>query len=300
MLRLHAGFNTFALPAVLAAVGVFSGGSAAPSSSDALVRVSLSATAVEYGQKVSARGVVPTGTAGVVRIFTVSPSGTAKLTARAAITRAHTWKATFRALQPGRVFAKSQAGAAVPQIAAYSRPLLRIRQKITFAHHGGIVTNKPVRIQGTVLPRGRRLVRVTGSRGLRRSIRTARDGRFHLYTSAAVASAGVSAHALRSKSFLSSRARTVRVARYRAAVASFYDDYGLPVACGGVLGRNQVGVAHKTLRCGTRLKIWYRGRSISARVIDRGPYISGREFDLTGAAARALHFDGVGTIWVSR
>ncbi|MCX6393279.1 MAG: septal ring lytic transglycosylase RlpA family protein, partial [Solirubrobacterales bacterium] len=89
------------------------------------------------------------------------------------------------------------------------------------------------------------------------------------------------------------------VRAFRPAGASWYGLYGDPVACGGVLHRETVGVAHKTLPCGTKVTISYRGRTIVARVIDRGPYISGREFDLTGAAARALHFDGVDTIWVT-
>jgi rare lipoprotein A len=32
-------------------------------------------------------------------------------------------------------------------------------------------------------------------------------------------------------------------------------------------------------------------------VIDRGPYVAGREWDLTGATARALGFSGAGVIW---
>jgi rare lipoprotein A len=82
-------------------------------------------------------------------------------------------------------------------------------------------------------------------------------------------------------------------------LASWYGLYGDGLACGGTLGANQIGVAHKTLPCGTKVTITYRGRTIIAPVVDRGPFIAGREFDLTGAAARALHFDGVDTIWVS-
>jgi len=86
---------------------------------------------------------------------------------------------------------------------------------------------------------------------------------------------------------------------FRDAVASRFDDYDLPLACGGVLGRAQQGVAHKTLPCGTKVTIRYRGHTVVAPVIDRGPYVGGREFDLTGATARALGFNGVGTIQVA-
>jgi len=86
---------------------------------------------------------------------------------------------------------------------------------------------------------------------------------------------------------------------FRDAVASRFDDYDLPLACGGVLGRAQQGVAHKTLPCGTRITIEYRGRRVVVPVIDRGPYVAGREFDLAGATANTLGFGGVHVIRVS-
>jgi rare lipoprotein A (peptidoglycan hydrolase) len=82
----------------------------------------------------------------------------------------------------------------------------------------------------------------------------------------------------------------------QVSVASVFTDYGLGLACGGVLGREQLGVAHKTAPCGTLITFIYGGRSITVPVIDRGPYIVGREWDLTGATAAALHFPGLGRI----
>ena len=80
------------------------------------------------------------------------------------------------------------------------------------------------------------------------------------------------------------------------SVASVFTDYGLGLACGGVLGRSQLGVAHKTAPCGTLITFTYGGRSLTVPVIDRGPYIAGREWDLTGATASALGFPGLGPI----
>jgi rare lipoprotein A (peptidoglycan hydrolase) len=80
------------------------------------------------------------------------------------------------------------------------------------------------------------------------------------------------------------------------SVASVFTDYGLGLACGGVLGRNELGVAHKTAPCGTLVTFTYGGRSLTVPVIDRGPYIAGREWDLTGATAEALGFPGLGKI----
>jgi rare lipoprotein A (peptidoglycan hydrolase) len=80
------------------------------------------------------------------------------------------------------------------------------------------------------------------------------------------------------------------------SVASVFRDYGLGLACGGVLGRDQLGVAHKTAPCGTLITFAYGGRSLTVPVIDRGPYIAGREWDLTGATAAALAFPGLGQV----
>lgn len=82
----------------------------------------------------------------------------------------------------------------------------------------------------------------------------------------------------------------------RVSVASVFRDYGLGLACGGVLGRQQIGVAHKTAPCGTIIAFSYAGRTLEVPVIDRGPYIAGREWDLTGATAQALGFPGLGQI----
>jgi rare lipoprotein A (peptidoglycan hydrolase) len=82
----------------------------------------------------------------------------------------------------------------------------------------------------------------------------------------------------------------------QTSVASVFTDYGLGLACGGLLGRHQLGVAHKTAPCGTMITFTYGGRTITVPVIDRGPYIAGREWDLTGATAEALGFPGLGPI----
>jgi len=82
----------------------------------------------------------------------------------------------------------------------------------------------------------------------------------------------------------------------QVSVASVFRDYGLGLACGGVLGRDQLGVAHKTAPCGTLITFTWAGRSLTVPVIDRGPYVAGREWDLTGATAAALAFPGLGLI----
>jgi rare lipoprotein A (RlpA)-like double-psi beta-barrel protein len=68
--------------------------------------------------------------------------------------------------------------------------------------------------------------------------------------------------------------------------------YGNRTACGQVLRPGTVGVAHRTLPCGTPVKFAYRGRQLVTTVIDRGPYSDGSAWDLTNGARRALAFEG--------
>ena len=85
---------------------------------------------------------------------------------------------------------------------------------------------------------------------------------------------------------------------FRYAGASWYGPglWGNKTACGATLRRGTLGVAHKTLPCGTAVKFVYHGHALVTRVIDRGPYVEGRAFDLTQAAGEALGFEGVGRV----
>jgi hypothetical protein len=86
---------------------------------------------------------------------------------------------------------------------------------------------------------------------------------------------------------------------FRVAGASWYGGktmWGRHTACGQVLRPSTIGVANKTLPCGTPVKFIWHGHSVIAPVIDRGPYVKGRAWDLTSAAAESLEFEGVGRI----
>jgi len=84
----------------------------------------------------------------------------------------------------------------------------------------------------------------------------------------------------------------------RSASATWYGPglYGNRTACGQILRPGTVGVAHRTLPCGTPVKFAYRGRQIVTRVIDRGPYAPGHAWDLTNGARRQLGFEGSGRV----
>jgi rare lipoprotein A (peptidoglycan hydrolase) len=89
---------------------------------------------------------------------------------------------------------------------------------------------------------------------------------------------------------------------YRTALASWYGPglYGNKLGCGGTLGAASLGVANKSLPCGTKVTLRHHGRMLRVPVIDRGPYVGGREYDLTAATARKLGFSGHGPIQVTR
>jgi rare lipoprotein A len=91
------------------------------------------------------------------------------------------------------------------------------------------------------------------------------------------------------------------VTAYRAAAASWYGPglYGQHLACGGTLDTGVVGVANKTMPCGSRVQLHYGGHTVVARVVDRGPYVAGREFDLTPATKAKLGFGSTGTVWAA-
>jgi rare lipoprotein A len=73
-------------------------------------------------------------------------------------------------------------------------------------------------------------------------------------------------------------------------IASWYGPgfYGNRTACGQLYTPQIIGVAHKTLPCGTMLELEFRGRVVIVPVIDRGPFIAGRTLDLSNATRAAL------------
>ncbi len=90
--------------------------------------------------------------------------------------------------------------------------------------------------------------------------------------------------------------RLGRLNVYHLAGASWYGGGG-GMACGGELTSSTLGVANKTLPCGTIVTLRYDGHTVRVPVVDRGPYVAGREFDLTEATKRALGFGDTGNVW---
>jgi rare lipoprotein A len=89
---------------------------------------------------------------------------------------------------------------------------------------------------------------------------------------------------------------------YRKAPASWYGPgfYGRRTACGRTMSGSIKGVAHKSLPCGTKVTLRYRGRTATVPVIDRGPYVGNRVYDLTVATKRKLRFGSTGNVLATR
>lgn len=85
---------------------------------------------------------------------------------------------------------------------------------------------------------------------------------------------------------------------YEPAVATWYGPgfFGRQTACGIELTRETVGVAHRSLPCGTPVQIAFGQRVVVVPVIDRGPYANGADWDLTQAAAQQLGMTGTSRI----
>ena len=89
---------------------------------------------------------------------------------------------------------------------------------------------------------------------------------------------------------------------YKTSVhASYYADkfHGRQTASGEIFDMNDFTCAHKTLPFGTlRVTNLENNRSVNVRVNDRGPFVAGREIDLSKAAARQLDMLRSGTATV--
>lgn len=63
-------------------------------------------------------------------------------------------------------------------------------------------------------------------------------------------------------------------------------------ACGQEIGPGTLGVAHPVLPCGVKLFVSYRDTVVLTQVVDRGPAVAGRDFDVTRPLAARLGLEG--------
>jgi len=74
--------------------------------------------------------------------------------------------------------------------------------------------------------------------------------------------------------------------------------FGSGTACGQTYTREILGVAHRSLACGTLVTFRNpaNGRQITVPVIDRGPYVAGRTWDMSRALCESLDHCYTGSI----
>ena len=63
-------------------------------------------------------------------------------------------------------------------------------------------------------------------------------------------------------------------------------------ACGEPFTKTLQGVAHPVLPCGVKLYIRFNGKDVLTQVVDRGPNVPGRDFDITKALADRIGLHG--------
>lgn len=194
--------------------------------------------------------------------------------------------------------------AAAPTDRRTGEKLIKVRSRTQAGVSSrNIVRGNSIKISGRVLPHGERRGVVIRAGGKRLKTNAGRNGHFsRRWSPGGLGSYRIRAQADGNAMAMGSSDNAGKVQVFRPVQASYYGPgfYGGRTACGQTLTTSTQGVAHKTLPCGTRVTLRYRGREVTVPVIDRGPYAAGREYDLTSATRNRLSFGSTGTVLSSR
>ncbi|MCX6393478.1 MAG: hypothetical protein NTY57_01285, partial [Solirubrobacterales bacterium] len=225
------------------------GGGASPDQSVAMLPLRTNVTVVNYGSKVRVNGLTRLARGTRVHVSLARADGT-RIVAQVRADSHGRWVATPRLGASGNLLATA-VGVPISATMAASGTRVKVRTLISGAVasplKGGRTTltaqAHPSKPSTWKLWRGRRgqWVQIKAGQssrvgGIRTNLSAKSGDRLQLTVSSEVGLEPGSSH-------LSVRA-------FRPAGASWYGLYGDPVACGGVLHRETVGVAHKTLPCG--------------------------------------------------
>ena len=276
------------------------------SSADGVVTLKLDRSQVNHGASVSVRGLARPSLRGTVRRQSVRlkfrPIGSRKWhrVQKVGTDGQGRYRVRLKVNRNGQIRAVSSDG----QGSVARRITVRSRLMVAGVRPVAKV-GKRVLIRGAVKPGGRRRIKVV-VRGAERSVlktTTRYHGGFAVtFRPRRSGQYSVRVFAAHNAAAASDRGRLIRLTGLRPTHASYYGPglYGNGMACGGTLTTSTRGVAHKTLPCGTRVTLRYGTRTVKVRVIDRGPYVAGREFDLTEATRNDLGFGSTGTVWTNR
>ena len=313
-----AGVSVLAIPATAAALSAGPATGTQASGADAL-QIDPTPNKVAFGHDVEVSGTAPSADAGHTLALQFAPVGSsswrtlATTTARAnagfrltAPLRRSGW---LRVLDATGAASANAAGQSVDPLASTGEPIATSRSRYVAVAAElsvptaslNVLSGQAINVRGQLLPAaaGRQVrlgERIGGGWRMIATARTGPRGRFDLhYVTGALGQVQVRVHFPGDSQNAPTSTPAGQLTVYRESVASWYDDAG-STACGF---HAYYGVANKVLPCGTKVTFRYNGRTVTATVQDRGPYIPGREWDLNQNLAAALSFSGVDTVWSS-
>jgi rare lipoprotein A len=298
---------------------------AAPSSAVALaagqadaqspLQIDVPADHLDYGSAVTIRGTAPATSAGETVLLQFARSGATRWQS---LSSAHVGgdgrfrlsaplrrTGLVRAITTGSTTPSASIATGGSSLASPARTIAVAPEFRTPEHKTEVLAGHTAHVRGKLLPGiGGRRVRLQELSHRRwhtvASARTGGRGGFDIRYRSTDATTGASGRPLRvafGGDRLNSRQTSPagRLIVFRESLASWYQDGG-STACGFHAG---LGVANKSLPCGTKVTFRYGARTVTATVDDRGPYVGSREWDLNQNTAGALGFGGVGTVWTT-
>ena len=310
--RLGLGALMLAIPCGAAALAA---GQALAAPSPGPLHITSRSIRVPYGDQVIVRGTAPASDAGHTIVLQFAPRGQSAWRQLSSSTIAGggqfrlagalTESGAVRALDASSgsltpFVARAGSGGAGPAstpvpVEVSARVRVPVRQI-------SLLGGEAVWVRGRLLPAqaGRRVSlqgRQAGSWQTLATARTGSAGRFVLrYVATSAGQERVRVRFAGDRLNGPSNAAAGQITVYRQAGASWYYDGG-NTACGF---HAYYGVANRTLPCGTTVTFRFGGRSVTATVDDRGPFVAGRDWDLNQNTAGALSFGGVATVWSSQ
>jgi rare lipoprotein A len=276
---------------------------AGPSQIDTQSAISakLSRHRVGYGDRVTVRGTAAPAQLGQPLELQFAAAGARRWRTVASTTQRADGGFGLRApmKRSGRLRVADAAGGASPA------ETLKVAAKFELGTHAVVVlAGRAATVRGKLLPAvAGRKVRLEGRSGggpwhLLATDRTGSRGGFGLrYRGSDPSATKLRVHFAGDRQNSGSAARAGALTLFEPALASWYYDGTGATACGF---QARYGVAHRTLPCGTKVRLRNGGRQVTAVVDDRGPFVAGRTWDLGINTKNALGFVGVGSIWASR
>jgi hypothetical protein len=303
-----------AAPALGAGLAYAAGPQASAHSSQSSIAASIKQQRIPYGQALTVTGRAPSGEEGRTVSLEFQRAGgsgwrqvdTTRI-GRSDRFRFHTqlrWSGVVRVTGTWpRPAARSATGGTQDTFHASSTSeRVTIVALLHVGHHASQnLGDHSMTVPGTILPRARgrqiRLESYSGDRWHTAAVaRTGASGRFRLHFTPHSNTEWLRVNFGGNRSNAATTRRAGKVTVFSQSVASWYEDGG-STACGY---HAYYGVANLSLPCGTKVTFIYGGRSVTATVDDRGPYVGGRTWDLNQNTAGALGFGGVGDVWASQ